>query len=341
MQSTRDDVAKLAGVSPTTVSRVLNNNGYVSEDVRERVLAAIKELQYVPNRIARSLRTQKIGQVACITHGLSNSFYAEIVQGIEEVVIENGYTFSIYSTSLEREKLLNLVYEGFYDGLIILTESEFIDVVDFQQVKERIPTAVYWDLGYPTTVPNVSVNLYEAMKKSVNYLLENGHKEIVYLGYSRDGIDGVKENPRFHGYADSLTGKGISLDPDYLLYVPNWQDTLSSGYEKTVELLEKNIPFTAIAACNDLMAIGAIRALNERGIRVPEDVSVSGFDDVEIARMFNPALTTINIPKRQIGRSLMELLLQQLNGVTEIESIEYVPQLVVRESVREIKEKVL
>ncbi|MBM7663166.1 DNA-binding LacI/PurR family transcriptional regulator [Bacillus mesophilus] len=336
MPYTRLDVAKRAGVSPTTVSRVLNNNGYVSEDVRERVLLAIKELEYVPNRIARSLRTQKVGQVACITHGLSNPFYAEIVQGIEEVVIENGYTFSIYSTSLQRENLFNLVYDGFYDGLIILTESEFIDVVDFQQVKERIPISVYGDFDNETSVPNVSVNLYEAMKKSVTYLLDSGHTEIVYLGYSKHGIDGVKENPRFNGYADTLSSNGVMLSSDHLLYVPNWQDTLSSGYNKVIELLNKNISFTAIAACNDLMAIGAIRALNERGIRVPEDVSVTGFDDVEIARMFNPALTTISLPNRLIGRSLMEILLQQLKGNTDVRSIEYVPELIIRESVKQI-----
>ncbi|RFB14926.1 LacI family transcriptional regulator [Bacillus sp. HNG] len=334
MAPTRHDVAKLAGVSPTTVSRVLNNNGYVSEEVRERVLMAIKELKYVPNRIARSLRTQRVGQIACITHGLINSFYAEIVQGIEEVAIENGYTFSIYSSSLEKEKLLQLVYDGFYDGLIILTESEFNDLIDFEQVIKNIPISVYWDLGYKTTVPNVSVNLYNAMTKVIDYLIQNGHEEIVYLGYARDGIDGVKENPRFNGYIDTLTSQGIQINSEYLLFVPNWQDTLTSGYNKTVELLNRNIPFTAIAACNDLMAIGAIRALTENGYRVPEDISVTGFDDLEIARMINPALTTIQVPKKQTGRTLMELLLQQLNGNTEPKSIEYIPKLLVRESVK-------
>ncbi|MCL7747988.1 LacI family DNA-binding transcriptional regulator [Halalkalibacter alkaliphilus] len=335
--ATRQDVAKLAGVSPTTVSRVLNNNGYVSQDVRKRVEEAIRELQFVPNRVARSLRTQKCGQIACITHGLKNTFYAEIVQGIEEVALENGYTYSIYSTSVENEKYINLILEGFYDGLIVLTSSEFNNLVDSKKIREVIPTCFYWDLGYETKLPNVAVNLKKAMKNTTNYLLDCGHKEIVYLGYPKEGIEGVKENPRFLGYVDALKAKGIEVSSDHFLFVSNWNDTLTAGYEKVRELLDRGVSFTAIAACNDLMAIGAIRALSERGIRVPEDVSVTGFDDVEIAKMITPALTTVSLPKKEIGHTLMKSLLRQMNGEKlEGKIQEYESELMERETVQKI-----
>jgi DNA-binding LacI/PurR family transcriptional regulator len=176
------------------------------------------------------------------------------------------------------------------------------------------------------------------MEKTITYLIDNGHSNIIYLGYAKDGIKGVEENPRFKGYMNSLRKRGIDISPDHLLFVPNWNDTLTSGYEKVKQLVKKKVSFTAIAACNDLMAIGAIRALHDHGIRVPEDVSVTGFDDLELASMITPALTTVSLPKRQIGHSLMNILLRQLKGENIRGKVrEYSADLKVRESVKTIK----
>jgi|SRR5690625_71841 len=333
---TRREVAQLAGVSPTTVSRIINENGYVSEEVRIRVLKAIDELGYVPNRVARSLRTQKSKQIACITYGLTNTFYAEIVQGIEEKALESGYTFSIYSSHIDKQQFNQLILGGFYDGLIILTPSEFLESVEFQKIKSFIPISVYWDLGVEIDVPHIKIDLKTAMEKMINNLVDNGHSRIVYLGSTEDG-PGIKEDQRLRGYMKAIKQRGISLSDDYLLNVPSWEDTAAQGYMKVKELIKKQLPFTAIAACNDLMAIGAIKALIESGFQVPKDISVTGFDNINIASMLTPALTTISFPKKEIGRSLMKLLLRQINGEEFAgEVIGYTADIIHRETVRNI-----
>lgn len=333
---TRREVAQLAGVSPTTVSRIINDNGYVSEEVRIKVLAAIDELGYVPNRVARSLRTQKSKQIACITYGLTNTFYAEIVQGIEEKALENGYTFSVYSSHIDKQQYHQLILGGFYDGLIILTPSEFLESVDPQKVGATIPISMYWDLEGEANIPHIKINLKAAMELTINYLIDNGHSEIVYLG-NTGNESGIIEDQRLSGYSEALTNRGIFLSDDYLLNVPSWADTAAQGYMKIKELIEKKVRFTAIAACNDLMAIGAIRALVESGLHVPNDISVTGFDDINLASMITPALTTISFPKRNIGRSLMSVLLRQINGekVTG-EVIDYTADIIHRETVKNI-----
>lgn len=310
---TRREVAKLAGVSPTTVSRILNNNGYVSKEVRVRVLQAIDELGYVPNRIARSLRTQKSGQVACITYGLTNTYYAEIVQGIEEEALESGYTFSVYSSHIDKQQYKQLILGGFYDGLIILTPSEYLESVALEEMRRTIPISIYWDLEGETDIPHIKINLKTAMEKTVNHLLDNGHSEIVYLGSTGVGA-GIKGDQRLNGYIETMTHRGKIFSDDYLLDVPTWEDTAAQGYAKVKGFIKKNIPFTAIAACNDLMAFGAIKALSESGLHVPNDISVTGFDDINLASMITPSLTTIAFPKRDIGHSLMSILLRQING---------------------------
>lgn len=333
---TRREVAQLAGVSPTTVSRILNNNGYVSEEVRAKVLEAIDELGYVPNRVARSLRTQKTRQIACITYGLTNTYYAEIVQGIEEEALENGYTFSVYSSHIDKQQYNQLILGGFYDGLIILTPTELLETVDLQKMKGSLPISVYWDLGIEIDVPNIKVNLKTAMEDTINYLIDNGHSEIVYLGSTGNGA-GIKENQRLNGYMEAITNRGISLSDDYLLNVPTWEDTAAQGYMKVKELVKKQVPFTAIAACNDLMAIGAMKALVESGLHVPQDISVTGFDDIELASMIIPPLTTIAFPKKDIGHSLMNILLRQINGEKINGNVtEYTADIVYRETVKNI-----
>jgi len=306
---TKLDVAKLAGVSSTTVSRILNDNGYVSEEVRKRVLKAIKELDYVPNRMARSLRTKKTGQIACITYGLKNAFYAEVVQGIKDEALDNGYTFTIYSSKLDKQQYKQLIFDGSYDGLIILTPLEFLEHVDPEKLPRNIPMSMYWDLAGKTNIPNVKINLRAAMDKIVNHLLDNGHSNIVYLGSTEDG-NGFHYNQRLKGYIKSLTNSGISPSDDYLFHVPTWEDTPSYGYIKIKELIKKNVPFTAIAASNDLMAIGAMRALSEHGLRVPNDVSITGFDDIELAGMITPSLTTISFPKKRYWSHSNEHILE-------------------------------
>ncbi|UOF88711.1 LacI family transcriptional regulator [Fodinisporobacter ferrooxydans] len=336
--ATRQDVAKLAGVSPSTVSRVINENGYVAEDVRKRVKQAIQELNYIPNRVARSLRMQKCRQIACITPSISNSFYHEIVMGIEEIALENGYTFSLYNLTYEKREYLKLILEGFHDGVILLQPSEVEKILPLEQIAKHLPISMYCDRREVAAIPHVYVNLRRAMRKNVSHLIRLGHRDIIFLGYE---FHAPEENPRFQGYVDAMNEFGLPILPHHQQFIPDLKDTLTVGYQKMIEFLERGMTCTAVVASNDLLAVGAMRAFTERGMRVPDDVSITGVDDSEISRLITPSLSTIGIPKQEIGNLLMRQLLDQINGMqTVYPAIEVSTELIMRESVMKKKIKI-
>jgi DNA-binding LacI/PurR family transcriptional regulator len=174
------------------------------------------------------------------------------------------------------------------------------------------------------------VNLKLAMKRNVEALIQQGHRRIIYLGQEWDL---QLEGSRYQGYIESMADAGLEVLPDMTQLVPNLLDTLMVGYERTKSLAAVTRDFTAIVASNDLLAVGAIRALVESGMRVPSDVSVTGIDDVEIARLMTPTLTTTRIPKREIGNTLVMMLLDQIrNEHTANSSIEFSTEIIFRES---------
>lgn len=328
-------MARLAGVSPSTVSRVLNNNGYVAPDVRRRVHQAIKELNYVPNRLARSLRTQQCRQIACISPSIGNSFYYEIVAGIEETALENGYTFSLYSLTYEKRKYLEVVLSGFYDGLILLAPHEMEKITSLDELAERLPICLYCDRERHPFLPHVYVDLRKAMRQNVEHLIQLGHRRIAFLGYV---FRRPEENPRFMGYMDAMREHGLPVSDDITRFIPDYQDTLSYGYQIVKDLIKSGNRYTAIVATNDLLAVGAMRALVEHGLKVPDDVSLTGVDDLEIASLVTPTLTTIRIPKKRIGNMLMIQLLAQIHGdTTTAKASEVSTELIRRESVRALE----
>ncbi|GMA63816.1 LacI family transcriptional regulator [Alicyclobacillus fastidiosus] len=330
--ATSRDVAKLAGVSPATVSRVLNNSGYVAADVRERVNQAIRDLNYVPNRLAQGLRKQHYGQIACVMPSIRNPFYHEIVMGIEESGLTKGYTFSLFNRVSKKEDYLKVILEGFYDGIIFLSPFEVEKVYDIAEIAKEIPTVVYSDRGHAFGVPHVYVDLRAAMRTNVTQLIEEGHEQILFLGYE---FTEESENPRFQGYLDAMTAHRLKVPSGLLQFIPDFTDTLSMGYESTSRVLRAGCPFTAIAASNDLLAIGAMRAVKDSGLVVPEDISVTGVDDIEMARAITPTLTTTRIPKHKIGRILMDLLLAQIEeNDLEEKVIEVSTEIIHRESTR-------
>nr|WP_040289559.1 LacI family DNA-binding transcriptional regulator [Alicyclobacillus hesperidum] len=328
---TSRDVARKAGVSPATVSRVLNNSGYVAADVRERVNQAIRELNYVPNRLAQGLRKQRYGQIACVMPSIRNPFYHEVVAGIEDIGLTKGYTFSLFNRISKKEEYLKVILEGFYDGIIFLSPFEVEKVYDISEIAKQIPTVVYSDRGHAFGVPHVYVNLREAMRTNVTKLIQDGHRQILFLGYQ---FEEESENPRYQGYMDAMLEYGLQVPKRLLEFIPDFEDTLSIGYQSISRILQESCGFTAIAASNDLLAIGAMRALNDHGLRVPDDVSVTGIDDIEIARAVTPTLTTMRIPKREIGRELIAILLERIESddSNDCRVVEVVTEFIRRES---------
>ncbi|KPV40824.1 LacI family DNA-binding transcriptional regulator [Alicyclobacillus ferrooxydans] len=331
MPATRTDVARRANVSVSTVSRVLNNSGYVSTEVRQKIEAAIKELNYVPNRAARSLRSQHYRQVACIGPSVSNLFYNDIVAGVEETALEYGYTLSWYHLNRDRIQDINVIMNGFYDGIIFLAPFDIEDVVVLSNVASQFPTCVYSDRGKSYDSPYVFVDLRTAMRKNVEYLISLGHERILFLGYE---FDDPEENPRYQGYVDALESAGLPVHPNLVQLIPDYKDTITYGHDLIRDIVEQGVFFSAIAASNDSVAVGALRGLREAGLQVPQEVSVTGCDDIELANLITPALTTIHIPRQDIGVKLMELLIQQIqNQHASRKFIELPTRMVVRESV--------
>ncbi|MCM3118673.1 LacI family transcriptional regulator [Neobacillus sp. MER 74] len=338
---TRKDVALKAGVSPSTVSRVINNNGYVAMEVRKRIEAAIAELNYIPNRAAQNLRMKSYKQIACISPSINNSFFAEMFMGIEEMAIEVGYSLSLYNITKKKPDFLKQVVEGPYDGLILLASHELIMIKDILENIKKMPLSIYWDridkLNIPlkAEIPHVYVDLKKVMRQSVNHLITNGHKEILFLGhyYQKE----KSSNPRYKGYEMAMKEHNLEIKEYYRIFVEMYEDKLTTGYEAIKMLLDKGQYFTAVAASNDLLAAGAIRAIIESGKKVPEDISVIGVDNIELAKIVTPTLTTMNIPKREIGKMLVQQLMDQIQNENTIEkSIEVEVMLKERESVKKL-----
>lgn len=232
----RIDVAKRAGVSPSAVSRLINENGYVAAEVRERVNKAIKELNYIPNKMAQSLRMEQCRQIACVIPSSSNPFYHDVVMEIEETALDHGYTFSLYNMTSERQEYLKLVLEGFYDALIFPSPFEVSTFFNIEEIVSEIPICLYCYRQIDYVVRHVYVDLRKAMKRNVDWLIETGYRNILFLGQELD-IESKMTSPRYEGYIVSLREHDMSTSPHLTHFVPNLKDTLIVGYERVKSLI--------------------------------------------------------------------------------------------------------
>jgi LacI family transcriptional regulator len=322
------DVARLAGVSTATVSRALNGTGKIAPATREAIDAAVEQLGYQPSAAARSLVTKTSQTIALLLPDITNPFYADLVSGIQERVFETGHTMLLCTTegdAAREEQYLSLlrakhVDGALVDGLVLPSDR----IAHF--VREGLPIVCLDRDIDSTTVPLVQVDNRLGAKLATEHLLELGHMRIAHvegapeLGISADRVD---------GYLAAYHELGLEPDPK-LRAVGSF--TEAGGYAATRELLDR-AEFTAVFAANDLSALGVINALVEGGRRVPEDVSVVGFDDLRLARFTTPPLTTVHQPAREIAQRATQLLLELAAGetVTELRHL-LPPEFVVRGS---------
>ncbi|GER07952.1 LacI family transcriptional regulator [Iodidimonas muriae] len=310
-QATIKDVAKGAGVSIKTVSRVLNDEPNVRPATRERVLAAAKGLDYFPNPAARRLAGRRSYLIALAYDNPSPSYLADVIEGIMEVCRSDGYFLALHgcdftAPSLARE-MVNAVRESRVDGLVLTPP-----VGDVAGLCETLSDAgihyVRLAPSGPTKGLGVSINDRQAAFDMTEYLLELGHRRIGFVqGHPRHGTSRLREE----GYRAALERYGLEVEP--ALLSQGWY-TLESGIEAARALLRADARPTAIFASNDDMAAGVIQEALRRGLRVPEDLSVAGFDDVPIARMLSPRLTTIRQPVQAMGKRATELLFENLSS---------------------------
>jgi LacI family transcriptional regulator len=308
--STIRDVAKLAGVAPITVSRVINDNSYVSHETRERVEAAIEELGYVPNMLGPSLRFKQTMTLAMIITDITNPFWTTVARGVEDVAQENGYSTILCNTDESEEKqeqYLQMLLRRRIDGILLVPTSISPDPIRLIQ-KQDIPVVVLDRRVLDVKVDTVRTDSEEGAYQLTKHLISLGHRRITMLA----GPQSVSTaNDRVDGFCRALNE--ISLKScDLQIFWGNF--TQESGYEMTKKALVASPKPTALFAANNFVAIGAIQALQEQNLQVPEDMALVAFDDMSLALNINPFLTVANQPARMMGKQAARLLLDRIKG---------------------------
>ena len=311
--ATIKDVALRAGVSVTTVSHVVNDTRHVSAKGRERVEEAIRELGYVPNAMARSLKSNTTSTLGMLIPNSSNPYFAEIVRIVEDRCFGAGYTLVLCNTDDEPHRqsvYLQVLAERRIDGLIVVSTGAGDDDSLVTQLHGlRIPTVlVDREIADPACDLVETAHMQGGLL-AVRHLLSLGHKRIACIG----GPVGVMPSEqRIEGWRMALAEAGATPDTDALLWRGGF--TSQGGYEAMHAILRTEQKPSAVFVCNDLMAIGALRAAHESGVHVPDDLSIVGFDDIELSAYTSPPLTTVAQPKERIGALAVDMLLERVGG---------------------------
>jgi len=313
MQVKIKDVAKHAGVSVTTVSRVLNGEKYVKEDLKLKVNRAIEELGYAPSQIARSLVRKKTNLIGVIVPDLTSSFYSTILSSIEDTASANDYNLLVCNISedIDKElKYLNVFLEMRVAGIIIMHEKINEPI---RNLIHKIPVPVIFSSVKPMDQQFVSVIVddYKAAYDATKYLIGLGHETIGFIG--GDMRDITSGQNRYSGYRNAMTDGGLKLVYEHIRF---GDYKVQSGYDKMKELLGVSNPPTAVFAVSDDMAVGAMNCIRDQGMRVPDDISIVGFDGSQLTDLVRPALTSMEQPIHRMGRTTMEVLLKQIDGQT-------------------------
>ena len=327
------DVARRAGVSTATVSRVLNRNYPVSDAVRERVLEAVRDLGYVANAHARALLTSISGTVGVILHDVSDPYFAEIVRGIQEVAAHENRLVVICNSLREPAREITYIemLRGHRVDAVIMAgghilDDEYMMALREQALQLRAQGSRLVLCGrHPVRADAVVPDNAAGGSRLVRHLLERGHRRIAHIA-GPENLSTAQD--RLDGYLGALASYAIEADP---ALVTSGDFTREAGYEATRRLLDAGVAFTAVAAANDLTAVGVLACLRDRGLRVPEDVSVAGFDDLPVARDVTPQLTTVRVPMLEMGRRSMLLALRDAQAPYELVRLE--TELVERRSV--------
>lgn len=333
-KATVKDVSQVAGVSTATVSRVLAGFEEVSDETRQRVLEAARALNYQPNRNARNLRKNTTSKIGVIISDIQNPFFGSIVRGIEKVTIKDDYTLILGNSDedSEREKKLiaMLLEEGVAGVIIVPTNADaesyrplFGSHTPFLVIDRRLPLPA---------LDMVLVNGAAGAEMAVDYLVSLGHRKIGYVG-------GLKHlsvmHEREQGYLAALQKHNLPLVPDYLRQGNNRQD---GGQAAVCELLALPKPPTAILIANNLMTLGGLQAIHESGMRIPDQVSLVGFDDMDWAPSLRPPLTVVAQPAYEMGETAASILLERIRDPEQPpRTVVLDTRLIVRASCREPK----
>ena len=324
--ATIKDVAAKANVSISTVSYVLNNKKNVRVETYNRVMGAVKDLGYQPNMLARGLRTKESKSIGVLIADISNMYFTDIVLGIEKKANSLGYSTIICNTENNPEnekKYLKTLINKNIDALVIVTSGSCFELL--KDIKDT-PIA-FVDSTRSDEYNYVWLDNQEGGYIATKHLIDKGRRKIAIISGPASLYSSLD---RTKGYKKALSENNIPYSENRFVET---QFTYSGGYDATKELLRRGIEFDAVFANNDLIAMGCIRALYEKGIKVPSDVSVIGFDDIEVTEIFIPALSTIKQPRFKMGKRVAKIVIDRINNPDAPNAGEvFIPELVVRET---------
>lgn len=328
MKVTIKTVADLAGVSKSTVSRVMNNSKPVSDEVRKKVMDAIKETNFRPSSVARSLSNQKTQLIGVVIPDVANPVFSEIIKGIEDRAHDLDYNILLCNSRYDQSKeldYLEILKEQEVDG-IILSGFHESDTLSNALKETGKPVVLIGFEDRKGLFSSVVIDNYKASKEVTQFLVKAGHNVMAMI-HGPDG-DICAGFHRKKAFIDVVSQENISY------HTRLGHFTYRDGLELTRELLEVDEKITAIYCANDLMALGAIEAIRKSGKSVPDDIEVVGFDDIYLSAIYHPSLTTVKQPFEKKGRSSVNLLIEMINGKTQVQKIFHDYEIVIRDSTK-------
>ena len=324
---TLQDVAAFANVSTASVSRCINSPDQVSEKTRKRILAAIEELGYSPNFGASAMAARRTNTVGAIIPTMENAIFARGLQAFQEELHLHGYTMLVASTSyrpdVEEEQIRSLVARG-ADALLLIGHERDPKIYDFLDAR-GVPTIVTWAFDRTKTRPSVGFDNVAAIYNMTKEAIDRGHTRMAMISAEMFGND--RAEARVRGIQDAMSDEG--LDPRDLTTIET-PYSIENGVKAFEQILSTQPRPTVVFCGSDVFAVGALRRAHELGVKVPEDISIVGFDDLELAQVAHPPLTTIRVPHREMGRQAAASLVNLLKNQTPLETIELPVELVFR-----------
>ncbi|MDQ6569889.1 MAG: HTH-type transcriptional repressor PurR [Haemophilus parainfluenzae] len=332
--ATIKDVAKMAGVSTTTVSHVINKTRFVAKETEEAVMQAIKSLKYSPSAVARSLKVNTTKSIGMIVTTSESPYFAEIIHAVEDHCYRQGYSLFLCNTQNDPEKIKNhveMLAKKRVDGLLVMCSEYTQHSLDVLSGFSSVPMVVM-DWGPNVDTDIIEDNSFTGGYIATKHLIDCGHKAI---GLIAGELDKTTARTRYEGFVKAMNEANLSIHENWIMegfFEPE------DGYECMNKILSQdNLP-TAVFCCNDVMALGAISAITEKGLRVPDDISIIGYDNIHSSRFYAPPLTTIHQSKSRLGAQAVNLLFERIankdNDNHEKHRIAIHPELVLRKSVR-------
>jgi LacI family transcriptional regulator len=323
------EIAEVAGVSVSTVSRALSNGKYpLKQETRQNILKLAEEMGYKPNLVARSLQSNRSHLVGVVVDRMQSPFAAATVEGIQDGLRNAGYSISIAYSNRDQAiatQAIHTFYSHQVDGIIIL--NSWLHTFNDPILSLQDRPFVFINRLFGSSRQNcVGPGDRQGARLATQHLVDLGHRRIGYINGMEDWIEAQN---RLAGYCDVLTERGLPVD-EALIRHGNW--SIESGYEAAQELLALADRPTAIFTANDIMALGAMYAIQKAGLDVPGDVAIVGYDDRDFAAWIRPALTTVRMPSYEMGQAAARLLLEQINKAELEDATQVTGKLIVRES---------